>query len=62
METYTETMKNILCRILGHQQYDPDVLAARPWEDPDFYGYDIEAFREDRCLRCGQPLTSERAA
>jgi len=55
-------MKNILCRILGHQEYSPDVLAARPWEDPDFYGFDLADFREDRCLRCGEPLTYEQAA
>ena len=57
-----EAMKNVMCRLLGHQQYEAEVLAIRPWEDPEFYGYDIADFREDRCLRCGEALPREPQA
>jgi hypothetical protein len=52
-------MKQLVCRLLGHQQYAPDVLEARPWEDPDFYGYDSLDFRELHCLRCGVALQGQ---
>ena len=63
---YTDHMKDIMCRILGHQEYDPGVVAAHPWDDPDFYEYDLEDFRETNCVRCGHLLehrrNSDRAA
>ena len=49
-------MKRIVCKIIGHRDFDPQTLAARPWEDPDFYGYAQVDFREVECLRCGEAL------
>ncbi|HTV11538.1 MAG TPA: hypothetical protein VME20_06710 [Acidimicrobiales bacterium] len=54
-------MKQFLCIVLGHQEYSPDVLEAKPWDDPDFYGYDRLDFRELHCLRCGEELQREAA-
>ena len=53
--------ERILCKIVGHRDYDPEVLAAKPWEDPDFYNYALSDFREPNCLRCGEPLHREAA-
>jgi len=55
-------MKSILCRLLGHQEYSQAVLAARPWDDPDFSEYERSAFRELRCVRCGELLPPARQA
>jgi hypothetical protein len=50
-------MKRIVCKIVGHRDYDPQVLVIRPWEDPDFYSYAQADFRESACLRCGEALS-----
>ena len=50
------TKEHLICLIVGHRAYDPEVLATRPWEDPDFYQYSRDDFREPKCLRCGEPL------
>ncbi len=50
------TKEHLICLIVGHRAYDPEVLATRPWEDPDFYQYSQDDFREPKCLRCGEPL------
>ncbi len=55
------SMKHVLCKLVGHRDYDPEVLAVKPWEDPDFYGYSLEDFREPACLRCGEVLSAEAA-
>jgi hypothetical protein len=52
-------MKHILCKIVGHRDFSPATLAAKPWEDRDFNGYDREDFREVQCLRCGEPLMND---
>jgi hypothetical protein len=50
-------MKQVLCKLVGHRDYDPEVLAIKPWLDPDFYAYAPEDFREPVCLRCGEVLS-----
>ena len=52
-------MKRIVCKIVGHRGYDAETLAAKPWEDKDFYGYAQSDFRELECLRCGETLLPE---
>lgn len=54
-------MKQLLCKLMGHQEYEPEVLEAKPWLDDDFYGYDELDFREPKCLRCGEPLERQAA-
>jgi hypothetical protein len=54
-------MRQIVCKIIGHQEYDPEVIAAQPWNDPDFYGYSQTDFREPKCLRCGELLEPQAA-
>lgn len=54
-------MKRAVCLIIGHREYDAEVLAFRPWQDPDFYGYSEADFREPNCLRCGEVLRPEAA-
>ena len=59
---YTDRMKTFICRLVGHREFSDEVLALRPWEDPDFAGYVLADFRERHCLRCGAelaPLASE---
>lgn len=56
-------MTQIICKLLGHREYDDEVLELRPWQDADFRGYCQEDFRADHCLRCGEALPSpERIA
>jgi len=55
-------MKRFICALMGHREYDPEVLRARPWDDPDFHGYDERDFREPKCLRCGEQLEGQAAA
>jgi hypothetical protein len=55
MTRYTEGMNQIICHIIGHREYNEEVLDVRPWEDPDFASYAQEDFREEACLRCGAP-------
>lgn len=55
-------MTQLICRLLGHREYADEVLALRPWQDPDFKGYAREDFREARCLRCGGPLEAHGLA
>ncbi len=50
------TKQQLICRIVGHRAYSDEVLALRPWEDPEFYGYNRADFREARCLRCGEDI------
>jgi hypothetical protein len=47
--------------LVGHREYDPEVITTRPWEDRDFYDYCQEDFRETNCLRCGEPLQTQAA-
>jgi hypothetical protein len=54
-------MTQLLCTIIGHREYDPEILAAQPWLDRDIRGYSQSDFRELNCLRCGQPLQSKAA-
>lgn len=54
-------MTQIICRLLGHRAYAEEVLTVRPWQDPDFAGYGVEDFREERCLRCGDDLEPRAA-
>jgi len=49
-------MTQILCKIIGHREYDDEVLEVQPWQDRDFSGYAQEDFRETHCLRCGEAL------
>jgi hypothetical protein len=51
-----------ICRLFGHREYSKEVLEARPWDDPDFYGCSREDFREANCVRCGDPLEAAQAA
>lgn len=51
-------MTKLICRLVGHREFSDDVLALRPWEDPDFSGYALADFREPSCLRCGVELGS----
>jgi hypothetical protein len=46
----------ILCILVGHREYDPQVIKGRLWEDPDFQQYALPDFRETHCLRCGEAL------
>jgi hypothetical protein len=55
-------MNQILCKIIGHKDFSPEVLAFRPWEDPDLLATSIVDFRELNCLRCGESLRDEEAA
>lgn len=54
-------MTPLLCKIIGHREYNDEVLRARPWQDTDFLGFSQEDFREAHCLRCGNPLLTEAA-
>lgn len=56
MERYTRGMNHMICKLIGHREFDDEVLEVRPWEDRDFSGYSKEDFRVDRCLRCGEDL------
>jgi hypothetical protein len=49
-------MKQLLCKVIGHREFDPEVLADRPWENRDFRGFSPAEFREPHCLRCGEDL------
>ena len=49
-------MTQFLCKIIGHREYDPWVLAQRPWELDDLRQYPPSAFREHHCLRCRAEL------
>ena len=49
-------MTKIICTLMGHREFSDEVLAIRPWQDPDFAGYSREDFREEHCLRCGGDL------
>lgn len=51
-------MKHILCKVIGHREFDPEVLAARPWESQDFRHFTPVEFREPQCLRCGEELVA----
>jgi len=55
-------MKRFICLVIGHQEFDPEVLRAKPWDDPDFYAYAKPDFREQSCLRCGERLEDRVAA
>lgn len=54
-------MTKIICTFMGHREFSDEVLAIRPWQDPDFAGYSREDFREGNCLRCGGELGAEAA-
>lgn len=54
-------MNEIICKLIGHREYDAEVLEIRPWQDRDFSGYSQEDFREPNCLRCGGALASTAA-
>ena len=49
-------MKEIICKIVGHREFDPGVVASRPWEGSDLHSYSELDFREENCLRCGHEL------
>jgi hypothetical protein len=49
-------MSQLLCKIIGHREYDPKVLFERPWELEDLRHYPPSAFRETHCLRCHDEL------
>ncbi len=49
-------MKEIICKIVGHREFDPEVVASRPWEASDLHSYSELDFREENCLRCGHEL------
>lgn len=53
---YNDRMTKLICRLVGHRELSDEVLALRPWEDPDFAGYAFADFREPSCLRCGVEL------
>ena len=53
-------MTQILCKVVGHRDYDRKVLASRPWEDLDINGFAKIDFRSSICLRCGHSLPRER--
>lgn len=54
--TPAQSRRSIVCMVLGHVEYSPEVLRVEPWQDPDFYDYAKEDFREHNCLRCGADL------
>jgi hypothetical protein len=54
-------MNELICKLLGHQEYSDEVLALRPWLDRDFIHYAQEDFREPQCPRCGEQLTTQAA-
>ncbi len=58
---YHDPMTQLICRIVGHKEFSDEVLALRPWEDPDFAGYALADFREPACLRCGAELAPTAA-
>ncbi|MDA8290112.1 MAG: hypothetical protein M0Z33_00275 [Actinomycetota bacterium] len=49
-------MTHVICKLIGHREFDDEVLDIRPWEDRDFSGYSKEDFRSETCLRCGDEL------
>ena len=52
-----ETLRKIICTLIGHRAYSKEVLSARPWEYADLGAIFAPAdFREPACLRCGQAL------
>lgn len=53
---------SLICKLLGHREFSHEVLSVQPWQDPDFAGYILEDFREEHCLRCGEPLLAGQAA
>jgi hypothetical protein len=55
-------MNQILCKIIGHRDFSPEVLRIRPWESPDFQALPISDFRELHCLRCGESLRDDAEA
>lgn len=54
-------MTQLICKLIGHREYDDEVLEARPWQDADFRGYAREDFREATCLRCGDSIVADAA-
>ncbi len=57
MARYTVGMTHMICKLIGHREFDDEVLEVRPWEDRDFTGYSKDDFRAEACLRCGDTLT-----
>jgi hypothetical protein len=55
-------MNQLLCKIIGHKDFSPEVLSLKPWENPDLRATSIVDFRELNCLRCGESLHEEQAA
>jgi hypothetical protein len=49
-------MAQLLCKIIGHREFNEAVLRNRLWEHRDFAGYSQWDFRENHCLRCGDSL------
>ena len=54
-------MNEIICKLIGHREYDDEVLELRPWQDHEFAAYSQLDFREEHCLRCGAPLVAHAA-
>jgi len=49
-------LREISCKILGHEAYDKETLRVRPWTWGEFRGYGSSAFAHKNCLRCDAPI------
>ena len=51
-------IRDLRCRILGHNVYDEETLRLQPWTWGEFRGYGAEMFAHKNCLRCNAPVGS----
>ncbi len=48
-----QNLRQLTCKVLGHEVYDAETLRAQPWTWGVFRGYGAAAFAHKNCLRCG---------
>lgn len=51
-----KNLRNLRCKILGHDVFDAETLRIQPWTWGEFRGYGAEAFAHKNCLRCNAPV------
>jgi hypothetical protein len=56
-----KNLRNLRCKVLGHEMFDAETLRTQPWMWGEFRGFGAEAFAHKNCLRCNAPVSSEEA-
>ncbi len=54
-------LRQLRCKVLGHEVYDAETLRIQPWTWGEFRGYGAAAFAHKNCLRCGAPVDGAEA-